>query len=77
MVTIEINRNNVSKWVNTTQPAITCSKLTIETLEQLQARLSMWTFEVVLLSLLLTFNIFHTLFRVSIVNFEHLNPRCE
>ena len=36
-----------------TQPAITCSKLTIETLEQ---------GSVVLVSLLLTLNIFHTLF---------------
>ena len=45
-----------------TQLAFTCSKLTIETLEQ--------GVGVVLVSLLLTLNIFRTLC-VSIVNFEH------
>ena len=46
-----------------TQLAIACSKLTEETL----------AIGVVLVSLLLTLNIFHTLFSVSIVNFEQVN----
>ena len=51
------------------QPAITCSKLTIETLEQGVK----YTNGVVLVSLLLTLNIFHTFSSVSIVNFEQVN----
>ena len=46
-----------------TQLAIACSKLTVETL----------AIGVVLVALLLTLNIFHTLFSVSIVNFEQVN----
>ena len=42
----------------TTQPAITCSKLTIETLEQDVK----YAIGVVLVSLLLTVSIFHPLF---------------
>ena len=61
------------------QPAFTCPKLKIETLEQgvMFVRVFIVDFEhishrVVLVSLLLTLNIFHTLFTVSIVNFEHV-----
>ena len=47
------------RYLATSQPAITCSKLTIETLEQ---DVKCVTIGVVLVSLLLTLNIFHTLF---------------
>ena len=48
------------------QLAVTCSKLTVEITETP-------AIGVVLVSLLLTLNIFHTLFSVSIVNFEQVN----
>ena len=51
-------------YFNHTQPAFTCSKLTIETQEQICSEL---------LSLLLTLNIFHTLFYCFFVNFEQVN----
>ena len=52
---IQLNGQMPFQW------ALNGSKLTIETLEQ----------GVVLVSLLLTFNIFNTLLCVSIANFEH------
>ena len=58
------------------QWALTCSKLTIETVEQgvkyVQSQ-GVKHVGVVLVSLLLTLNIFHTCFSVSIVNFEQVN----
>ena len=50
----DVNSENIVQ----TQPAFTCSKLTIETLEQGLKYVS----GVVLVPLWLTFNIFHTLF---------------
>ena len=56
------------------QPAVACSKFTRETLEQgvKYVKLTMAN-DVVLVSLLLTLNIFHICSSVSIVNFEHGN----
>ena len=48
--------------VETAQPAIRCSKLTIETVEQDVKYVVKYANEVVLVSLLLTLNIFHILF---------------
>ena len=56
------------KHIYVSQPAIICSKLTTETLEQ-------DVIDVVLVSLLLTLNIFHTfiLVAISIFNYEQAN----
>ena len=58
--------------ISLSQPAITCSKLTRETLEQGVKYVQSWMPVVLLMSLLLTLNIFRTLC-VSIVNFEQVN----
>ena len=50
-----------------TQPAITCSKLTIETIEHQKA------IGIVLMSLLLILNIFMSCSSISIINFEQVN----
>ena len=49
---------------NTRKRCEICSKLTVKTLEQL--------IDVILVFLLLTLNIFHTFFYVSIVDFEQV-----
>ena len=60
-----------------TQPAITCSNLTMQTLEQGVKYVQRYQNDAngaILVSLLLTLNIFHTFFSsVSIVNFEQVN----
>ena len=61
--------------LNLPQPAITCSKLTIKALNKVRNMFKVnnkdtrTTPGVVLVSLLLTLNIFHTLFTAFIVNF--------
>ena len=62
----KINWKTAAIHTNITQPAFTCTKLTIETLEQGVKYVHMFLFfdaiGVILVSLLLTLNIFHTLF---------------
>ena len=57
----------ISLW---TQAAFICSKLTIETLEQ---DVNMFKVNKKDTTLLLTLNIFHNLFGVSVVNFKQVN----
>ena len=54
-----------------TQPAITCSKLTTETLEQGVKYVQ--SYQNILVSLLLTLNISYTCSGVSILKFEQVN----
>ena len=61
--------------MNFTQPAITCSKLTIETLER-GVKYVQSAIGVVLASLLFTLNIQY-LTRVSIVKLEQVNAGCK
>ena len=75
-----VNWRFVSFAVDLSQLAFTCSKLAIETVEQgvkdmfkINIKDSRTTPGVVLVSLMLTLNIFHTFSSVSIVNFELVN----
>ena len=72
-----VNWRFVSFAVDLSQLAFTCSKLAIETVEQGvkdMFKINIRTTPgVVLVSLMLTLNIFHTFSSVSIVNFELVN----
>ena len=71
-------------FLRVSQRAFTCSKLTVETREQgvksaqsQQKRYQNGIIDFVLISLLLTLNIFYTFSSVSFVDLEQVNPQLE